>query len=160
MKWLSLSKGLKTCVDNDVFTWARKYSWSATGRIGREYASRKKGARGSCRTIYLHREILRPEGKLEVLHKNGNALDNRRQNLRLGSRSENLYGHQFRPSSRSSRFRNVAFHKATGRWECWVHISGKKVHLGFFRSEKKAAKVRDCEALKRLGPCVYLNFPI
>lgn len=44
--------------------------------------------------IYLHRFILNYEGDLDIDHINGNRLDNRKQNLRIVSRAENIWNQE------------------------------------------------------------------
>ena len=56
---------------------------------GNYYACAKLKKAGIQATLYLHRFILGPPPHLEVDHKNGDGLDNRRSNLRLAARTQN-----------------------------------------------------------------------
>jgi len=60
----------------------------------------------------------------------------------------------------TSRYRGVAIHRLTGRWEAHIWKSGKQIYLGSFASEEKAARIYDQAALKLKGTSAQLNFPI
>src|SRR4051794_29301143 len=80
------------------------------------YLNRKTGyvngaRKGGCRDrTYLHREVMQATAEQEVDHRSHDKLDNRKGNLRLATRSQNLQnraGAQARNGKRSSRFRGV-----------------------------------------------------
>jgi hypothetical protein len=95
---------------------------------------------------------------LLVDHRNGNSLDNRRDNLRLATNSQNQYNKRKKPNT-SSRFLGVAFHKKNRKWTAYLQASGKRIYLGSFNSEIEAARVRDAAAKKHRGEFARLNFP-
>ena len=89
-------------------------------------------------TVAMHRLLLglsHGDG-VHADHKNRNRLDNRRLNLRPGTRAQNA---QNRPSNTrgSSKFRGVYWDKLHKKWAAKVRTQ----HLGYFDDEKEAAKV-------------------
>jgi hypothetical protein len=93
---------------------------------------------------------------LEIDHKNNVRHENRWDNLRHGTRSQNHYNRS--PAKEgTSRFRGVyAVRKGGGhRWVAALH----QKYLGYFFSEEEAAKAYDRAALARDAEFVRLNFP-
>ncbi len=77
------SNGKPILVDEEVFGWASKLGWHVRGD---GYVS----GRVMGRKVLLHRAILDAPTGLEVDHINQDRLDNRRSNLRLCTRSQNI----------------------------------------------------------------------
>ena len=72
------------------------------------YARRDFWEGGKKRRCYLHRLISQPPAGLHVDHVNGNKLDNRRENLRHATRSQNLQNRRGATSgNRSTGVRGV-----------------------------------------------------
>jgi hypothetical protein len=87
---IPLVGGLLTWVDADDARMVAGWTWSALRRKdGRGwYAVRWETAGGQRRSIYLHRQLLAAPPGSDVVHVNGDGLDNRRTNLRLCTRSQ------------------------------------------------------------------------
>lgn len=82
-----------TIVDDDLFEYLNQFKWKAkpNGSANNVYAIRtEKGDDGVTRDIRMHRIVLGYDGQLDIDHVNHNALDNRRANLRIVSRRENM----------------------------------------------------------------------
>ena len=98
--------------------------------------------------VKMHRLVMQAQGKLQVDHINGNGLDNRRDNLRFVTQTENQ---QNRPrankNNSSSGTKNVYFHKASGRWVVLIVVEGKRWSGGYFvtqaEAEAKATQMRE-----------------
>jgi hypothetical protein len=102
--------------------------------------------RGSYRWAeYLHRLVLRlPSGDLrQGDHVNGDTLDNRRSNLRVVTRAQNMQN--VSGVLASSRYRGVSWHRQRQKWQAnaTLIIDGRKKqhYLGLFTSEEEAAAV-------------------
>jgi hypothetical protein len=105
------------------------------------------------RFTLLHRLILDAPKGVEVDHRNGNGLDNRRSNLRLATRSQNRANVRAVVNG-SSRYKGVTRHK--GAWQADIANN----YIGRFSTEEAAARAYDAEALARYGPeWACLNFP-
>lgn len=104
-------------------------------------------------SLLLHRHLMQPPTNLLVDHKNGDGLDNRRDNLRLATRNQNAFNAQKASPKRSSQYKGVIWSKRDLRW-C-ATING--TYLGNFRSEVDAAKAYNTEAKVRFGEFAKLN---
>lgn len=86
MKVIELTKGHVAIVDDEDFAQLAQYRWCVTTNgHGLLYAMRRIGKK----PVYMHRVILNASHGIEIDHKNGDTLDNRRSNLRLATRRQN-----------------------------------------------------------------------
>lgn len=82
--------------------------------------------------LYVHGEW----PKEQIDHINGERSDNRIANLRDISHLENKK-HRVK-AVKPGRLLGAGFHKMTGRWTSQITINYKKVHLGYFKTEREA----------------------
>src|ERR1700729_2886353 len=86
-RWIALSSGRFTLVDDVDFEDVNRFTWSlhVDGR-GKEYAARKP-SNGPC--VKLHRYIFGAGPREQVDHRDNDGLNNRRQNLRKATNQQN-----------------------------------------------------------------------
>jgi hypothetical protein len=146
-------------VDHEDFYPLNNFQWYAEIKGKLIYAARNVISADGKKIIFsMHREIMNfPDGQL-VDHRNSDTLDNRRDNLRLATRSQNNCNRRKTKSKTSSRFIGVCFHKLHQRWCADIRHNGKKIWLGSFASETDAAKAYDEAAKKYHGEFARLNF--
>ncbi len=117
--------------------------------------------------FYMHRLVIGAGPGEEVDHKNGNGLDNRKDNLRIATHSQNL-GNIGKPRLKkppSSQYKGVTWDKSKNAWAVFVATDGKypngrckRKFVGRFASEVEAAQAYDRAALARWGEFARLNF--
>lgn len=87
-----------------------------------------------------------PPGEMD--HKNLNRDDNRWDNLRLATASQNQYNTKVR---RGSPFKGVTWHAKAGAWQAQVKWQGRNRYLGLFDTEKGAAAAYAAFAAKHFA---------
>jgi hypothetical protein len=103
----------------------------------------------------IHRLIMGDPVGMDVDHINGNGLDNRRSNLRVVTRQQNLQNQKARAGS--SAYRGVR--AANGKWLAGITHNYKRIHCGTFVTEEAAAQAYDAKARELFGEFAALNFP-
>jgi hypothetical protein len=140
-----------------------KFRWYIKGSFGKFYAVRNyKYDSRQTKTVSMHREVMSAPRGLLVDHRNRNGLDNRRENLRLATSSQNNCNRPKRKNT-SSQYIGVCFNKAGKRWGVNIQNKnwnkGKKTFIGYFDLEIDAARAYDAAARKYHGEFAQLNFP-
>jgi len=161
MKKIPLTQGQFALVDDEGFEELSKFKWYVRKFNGRYCAARSSGKiDGKYSALLMHREILglKPGDGLVGDHINHNTLDNRRNNLRVCTQTQNLRNRTSRKGS-SSKFLGVNWDKTNKKWRAQIKSSGKSVYLGCFDSELKAAKTYDEAAFEHYGEFANLNLP-
>lgn len=163
-KLIPLSRGRFAKVSPEDFKALSAVRWYC--QHGGGYAVRTKrnpgGTKAGQRVIYMHRVILKAPPGVTVDHINGDPLDNRRSNLRLATKRQNLLnGQRQRSDQANSRFRGVVYYGRGRRkpWTARVKVGDKKVPLGYWPSEEEAARAYDAAALHYYGEFASPNFP-
>lgn len=157
---IQLTKGctaLIDAVDSDLAA----LKWCANPYRNRTYAVRGASTRGGGkgRHIRLHRVILsrmlgRELASSEIVdHINGNALDNRRCNLRLATVYENALNRGIQANN-ASGFKGVTWHKGNNRWRATIVVRVRQVHLGGFDTAEEASIAYQKAALRLHGDWV------
>ena len=153
-----------TLVDNEDYEWLSQWKWHLTKNTHfpfTEYAKRNRPrAEKPDADILMHRMILRKHGikiggKL-VDHINHNGLDNRKENIRMATRSENkAYGKIYR--NNTSGYKGVSWDKEQNKWAVSISINGKDKKIGRFLNKEEAALVYNDVAKQYFGEFAYLN---
>ena len=117
------------------------------------------------KNYFTHRLIfLFHHGRLpkEIDHIDGDPSNNTISNLRVATRQENHMNQKksksYNGKPTSSKYKGVSWNKEKQKWTAHIGIDGKLRHLGYFRSEIKAAKAYDKVAIEAFGEFVNPNF--
>ena len=106
--------------------------------------------------FWLHRLILGlGKHKQDIDHKNGDKLDNRKINLRLATRSQNLQNMKMRKNI--SGYKGVDWHPQTQKWRSSLKLNGKRISLGCYYSKEDAALAYNRGAEKHFGEFARKN---
>ena len=148
---IPLSQGKVAMVDDGDYNLVSVHTWH-TFRAHKSWYAR------SSQTIYMHRLIMAaPEG-LEVAHIDGDGLNNRRDNLRLVTRMQNLANQRINTAN-TSGYRGVTWHKRRMQWMAQTKHLGKHIHFGYHDNLVDAAVAYDKGMRAIHGPHCHSNFP-
>ncbi|MCP4599218.1 MAG: hypothetical protein GY847_01550 [Proteobacteria bacterium] len=104
----------------------------------------------------LHRCIMDAGPTDEIDHRNGNRLDNRKENLRVATRSQNMANTILRKNN-TVGLKGVYPNKK--RWMARITVNYEYLHLGTFDTPEQAGRVYDEAAINHFGEFALLNFP-
>ena len=143
-----LASGKKVLISDCDFQVLSKNKWSVNSS---GYATNGK--------IYLHQIIMPKMIGKEVEHKDGNKLNNTRENLRYATRSQN---HANRKKTKNTKFQFKGVAKKTDvfrkrPWTATIGFKRKVKLIGYFKTEREAAIAYNLEASKIYGEFVRLN---
>ncbi len=84
---------------------------------------------------------------LVIDHINGDTKDNRIENLRAVTRTENGQNRK-KASDNKSGTTGVSFNKRSNKWRAGITINGKAKYLGFYTDKNEAIKARKAAEIK------------
>ena len=121
------------------------------------YVARNKNPRPG--SMKLHSVILKRilNNFTEVDHKDGNTLNNKRNNLRSCTRAENQQN-RIKRKKGTSKYKGVDYFKQEKKYRARIRINTKLKHLGYFENEIEAAFAYDEAAKKNFNEFARLNF--
>ena len=154
MKYISLTKGKYAIVDDEDYPLLSKFNWYASGpkKNGKFYAVRDVDNKH----VHMHRIIMSVPNDLEIDHRDGNGLNNQKDNLRYSTRLGNVANIGLRRNN-TSGFKGVSFNRKSGKWTAQVGIDGKNIYLGRFSSMEEAAETYDSIVKDLYGDFAWLN---
>lgn len=155
---IPLRNGGVALVDDDCADLVAGYKWYGMHDLrfgGYDYV---RGRQRSERCISLGRLITGAKPGEEIDHINHDGFDNRRCNLRICTRKQNMRNTRGR-SSATSQYKGVCWRKSEKKWRAQIRNTetGKRTHLGYFANELDAARAYNVAALRFYGEFAYLN---
>lgn len=159
---IKLTQDYEALVDDTDFERVSEHKWYAKVERRADCSVRVYAVRnvpregGGQMTQRLHRFIMDAPTDVQMDHINGDGLDNRRENLRVCTRSENQ--RNMRPRGGYSQYKGVTLFKRDAKWVARIWFDGKKIYLGKFDDEKAAAMAYDSAATNFFGPFARTNF--
>ena len=104
--------------------------------------------------LLMHRFIMNCKGIID--HKDGNGLNNQRDNLRIVTHTQNMHNSR-KNKIGTSRYKGVWFRKELGSWSSQIMHNGKRYQVGTFKDEETAALAYNAKAKELFGEFAYLN---
>lgn len=159
----STSGTLFALVDEQDSEYLAQFRWNMAGGKGYlgRYAATAVVIDGRRTTRYMHRVVASRMGALDsdlprsesgawvksVDHSNGDKLDNRRSNLRMRDRPQQMRNPNDSPrSTNRSGYRGVSFVKSRERfgkpWMAYVTVNYRTKNLGWYATVEEAAAAR------------------
>ena len=144
----------KYALVDDDFGFFDQHRWrlSAYGYV----VANIKHSLGVRKTTQLSRLIMNAPKNKDVDHKNHNLLDNRKGNLRLCTKSENL-ANQLPQKGKTSQYKGVSWRKERNNWRVRVRIKDKDFSIGSFDNEVEAATAYNLKAEEIFGEFACIN---
>lgn len=157
MKYIELTQGKRTIVDDEDFEWLSQWKWhlSYYGYANRRQHLHSSRKHQKFNMIKMHRLIIDAPNGLEVDHINGDKLDNRRANLRVVTHAQNMCNS--RVSSRTG-YKGVSKCSNCNRYTAQVAKDHRHYYLGIYDTPEKAAIAYDKKAKELHGEYARLNF--
>jgi hypothetical protein len=156
MKEIILNNGKIALVDDDDFERLNKFKWYVVNpNKNSKYAYSQM--RENKKTVYfsMHRIVMGAVKGQFIDHINHNGLDNRKENLRFCTRSENSINRKPNYGKKNSIYKGAFFQR--NRWTACIYKDNKKIYLGCFKTELDAALAYNEAAKKLFGDFAYLN---
>ena len=149
LAYITLTKGYEAVIDAADVHLVDGFNWHAKPDQRTVYAIRTSCHDGVKRTVYMHRLLLQATDDIEVDHKDGDGLNNRRSsNLRAATKSKNMHNSGLFRNNKSG-IKGVTFDKESGKWKAHIAVHRKQNTIGRYDTLELAYQAR-CEASKRL----------
>ena len=130
--------------DEDDYDLIKDYCWYLDGR-GYVLARADKN-----KNIRFHRLILHVEEDEIVDHINRIKHDNRKNNLRKCTQSENTRNKSIRKNNKTG-ITGVGFNKQLNKWTAEISVNYNRMYLGIFSTKEEAAEARLKAELELFG---------
>lgn len=159
MKTIPLTMGKFAIVDDDDYERLKHFKWFAQPHRKMFYAVRNHRENGKRNHVRMHREVLHLKvGDPSVDHKNWDSLDNRKENLRFATNSQNQ-ANKVRNRTTEGGFKGVFRDPrcTTKPWGSHIRFQNKLLHLGMYSTPKEAGMAYNAKAAELFGEFAVLN---
>lgn len=155
---ITISQDKQVKVDDDDYEFLNQYKWHFTTK---GYAARRVHYPSSRKNpIYkvflMHRVIKFADKDFQVDHINSDKLDNRKENLRLCTNSQNHMNKQLQSNS-TSGYKGVHFDKLRNVWRARITHNRQSINLGSYKDPQEAAQAYNTKAKELFGEFALLN---
>ena len=150
MKQLNINGGFSILIDDEDLELVSQYKWTLNNKHVR--LSSNKGVFLPIHVVIFEKHRIVYRG--ECHHKNGNPLDNRKENLVSCTKSE----HRHMEAGRSwTGYKGVTAKR--NKWQARIYDKGRLIVLGCFNTPEEAALAYDKKATEIFGNHAFINFP-
>ena len=156
MNRIKLTQGKYAIVDDDMFDEINRHKWYyLKAKSSRGYAVRSKKPNGKTKILFMHKAINQTPDGMQTDHINGDKLDNRKENLRSCTQSENLYN-QDKHKNNTTGFKGVFYDE--GKYiRASIGHNNKLIYLGRYKTIEDGARAYNEAAIKYHGEFALLN---
>jgi len=136
--YVILTKGMRAIIDTASIPLVQQHRWRTLScRTGHFYAVSGQHPN----VLMMHRIISNAPPQNKVDHKDNDGLNNRRENLRLATHSQN--NANSRASSRNKLgLKGVQVQQYSGskKYRAFIQVGGRKKHIGVFETPEEASE--------------------
>jgi len=143
MKRITLTQNKSAIVDDEDYERLSLHTWCYDHGYARSFDPG-----------YMHRFIVDVPKDKVIDHINGDGLDNRKANLRVCERWQNICN-QGKSSRNTSGHKGVTWHKGAQKWMVELRAAGRRHYLGLYVDLSEAAKVYQDATEKYHGEFAY-----
>lgn len=142
MKEINLTNGGIALVDDEDFVKLSSYKWHRHDERTLQYARVALYGSGKQQILLMHRVVMNAPAGVDVDHRDGNGLNNQKNNLRLCTDQQNSMNLKlFRTST--SGHKGVSWSKQSKKWESYIWFRRKKIRLGEYKEKADAITARE-----------------
>jgi hypothetical protein len=159
---IPLTRGFRALIDAGDRERVNRIKWRVRiDKDGRPYAiAHRPGSGKHGKELAMHRFVVDALPGQIVDHRDGDTLNNRRNNLRKCHNTQNVRNQRPHVNKRTSKLKGVSFDRSRGTFRAQIMANRRKINLGNFVDEISAAKAYDRAALQYFGEFARCNFPI
>jgi hypothetical protein len=153
---IPLTRGRFAFIDECDAPTILAFNWYCSGKENHMYANRKVPKTRGRVHVLMHRQVAGLDSP-QVDHKNGYGLDNRRENLRKATPSQNQANAVKRAVPASSKSKGVDWVNRNQKWRARIQFNGVPTNLGYFKSESEAIAAYESASRKIFGEFALIN---
>lgn len=142
---IEMKHGIVSIVSIQDYETIRNYKWCAAKRANTHYAVARD--RKTKKNVLMHRILLNAKPDEQVDHRDGDGLNNQRNNIRKCSIFDNMQHTKFRKNNTSGH-RGVQYRSDRGVWSARIMAKRRYISLGCF-AKKEAAVMAYFDAAKK-----------
>lgn len=152
-----IAAGRVTLIDEADYDSVTTRSWhlGSGGYVTRYQYVGPKNGRSNYTPVLLHRQLLDAPKGLQVDHINGDRLDNRRSNLRICTRTQNMQNRR-NLMNQQTGFKGVC-RNGRGRYVARITVNYVCYYVGSSTDDFEAAAMYDAAAIQLFGQFANLN---
>lgn len=163
MKKIPLKQGKFAIVDDEDFIYISRFHWTTISKDNHFYAIREFHINGKNFHLQMWKLLIASENNKEVIYRNGNSLDNRKENLFLvpsyianhkqAKKTRGVY------STPTSKYKGVCYlstYAGHKKWKADIVCNGKRWSK-HCHTEKEAALFYNEKAREFYGEFAYQN---
>lgn len=164
---LKTQNGFTFYIDDEDYEKVAEYHWTGVvsrhrlknGQYGKiqNYILSDVQKNGQRFTLFLHRLLLNAPPHFWVDHRDGNGLNNHKDNLRFCTNSQNQANRGAIQLNNTSGFNGVTLSKHDKKWRAKIMFHKRRIHLGAYGSAEEAAKAYDKAAIELFGEFARVN---
>lgn len=134
----------------------QKYKWGISAAKSPPYDYVRYYATTSKNSILLHRYLTDCPNDMVVDHIDGNSLNNRRENLRVCTDSQNKKNCKKYANNKSGYKGVIWYHyRNINKWMSYICVDNKRITLGYFEDIKDAVECRKNAEKKYFGEYAF-----
>lgn len=153
-KEIYLTQNQVALVDDDMFDFLDYWNWIAKydPKRGIYYAVRNRTINDPPKpwAYRMHRVIINCPSGFDVDHINRNTLDNRKENLRIATRTQNN-GNKIKQSNNTTGYKGVSYNKKYRKYQAEIQYKKVRHILGYYDDVLEAAEAYRKAAAELFG---------